>query len=130
MSDARLTLNFCKNSSVHECLALEHPKDVAGVKSTNTIEKVLRAFCRGAGMNPIEVESLQLGKCDCRSNSSNRSSTLLDSTRTIGNSNLRDGDYVFVRRNQALESEEEEEEEEEEQGEFRAMIRHREEFLF
>lgn len=93
-----LHLNFCHYSAVHDCLPLELPEDVSGVRAHKPVEKVLRAYCRGAGLEvENEVESLELARCFCHSNTA-RTPTPLDRNETVENSNLRDGDYVFVRR--------------------------------
>lgn len=49
-------------------------------------------------MDLNEVESLQLGRCWCNSSNPTQTSTLIDSKQSVESAELRNGDYVFVKR--------------------------------
>lgn len=98
MASPHLNLNFCHNVSAHNCLPSELPEDVSGVRAHKPVEKILRAYCRGAELDLNEVESLQLGRCWCNSSNPTQTSTLIDSKQSVESAGFRSGDYVFVKR--------------------------------
>lgn len=99
-----LTLNFCYNSSAHDCLVQTSPQDVTGLKSNKSVSKLLRAFCRGSGIQEAdldqEAKKLEIGKCFCHSDNpdQNQTSKLFSGDDVVDSVGLRDGDHVFVRR--------------------------------
>lgn len=99
-----LTLNFCYNSSAHDCLVQTSPQDVTGLKSNKSVSKLLRAFCRGSGIQEADLDQearqLEIGKCFCHSHNPdhNQTSKLFSGDDVVDSMGLRDGDHVFVRR--------------------------------
>lgn len=81
----------------HGCLPGSIPLDVSGVKRHKLISKILRAYCKGAGLDSdLQVPLLQLGRCNCSNGT--QSTPLFDSDATVETVGLEEGDYVFVRR--------------------------------
>lgn len=97
-----LTLNFCYNSSAHDCLVQTSPQDVAGLKSNKPVSKLLRAFSRGSGIKEEhldrEARLLRVAKCFCHSRNQKQSSELFSGEDVVESIGLKDGDHVFVRR--------------------------------
>jgi len=79
--------------------------DITGVREDKPVVKILRGFCRVRGLDSDqEAASFQLGRCSCH-HPRPRSSALIESEKTVAETGLRDGDYVFVRRRVAVEVE-------------------------
>lgn len=116
-----ITLNFCYNSSIHDCISQAQPLDVAGLKPNKNVSKLLRAFCRGSGIEEEEldeqVKKLQIGKCFCHSGNPNQTSKLFSGIDVIEETGLKDGDYVFVKSIQQVVEEADEQDEVEEGNE-------------